>query len=232
MLTPFNRGPAGSACASLVNNTCQVATDLVGHPVHCHPSSCSACTALPNPQTVNSMTVSLAAGSLYRANQPAAAQALLAKHPEHVTVHRNPAGHSESVNAKRLAAIESGTGPGSELWRLLESLGIQHTATCKCLSLAERMNDWGPVGCRAARADIVDQMRINAQQYGWAAVAKAATAALVSGLAWRLDPTDVYGSLVDESIRRAQAASSHTSPASHSSHAHPLPLPPTATPVA
>jgi hypothetical protein len=105
----------------------------------------------------------------------------------------------------RLSAILSGTGVGSHLWRLLSSLGIEHRDDCDCLSWAERMNAWGPAGCRQQRADIVTHMRASAQNYGWGDLAKAAAKAIATGLALRINPLDVYGSLLDEAIRLAEA---------------------------
>lgn len=103
----------------------------------------------------------------------------------------------------RLAALLSGNGVGSHLWRLLESLGIEHTTTCSCLPWAERLNAWGPRGCELARSEIVAHMKSSAKNYGWGDVAAAAIAALQSGLAWKLNPLDLYGSLLDEAIRLA-----------------------------
>ena len=69
------------------------------------------------------------------------------------------------------------------------------------------MNDWGPTGCRLARSEIVETMKMNAKQYGWKTVATAAALAVRNGLAWKLNLQDVFGSLVDEAIKRAEEAS-------------------------
>ena len=66
------------------------------------------------------------------------------------------------------------------------------------------MNGWGPAGCRLARDEIVNGMKANAAAYGWGDVTKAAVLAVRTGLVWQLNPLDVYGSLVDEAIRRAE----------------------------
>jgi hypothetical protein len=143
------------------------------------------------------VTCDLACAALRLDNRHADVARLKAEHPDIYP----PA----PDQAARLAAIESGDGVGSHLWRLLASLGIKHTATCSCLGLAEEMNALGPAGCRRERARLAQQMRANAKAYGWGTVATAAARALASGLAWRLDLADVYGSLLDEAIRLAEA---------------------------
>jgi ADP-heptose:LPS heptosyltransferase len=68
------------------------------------------------------------------------------------------------------------------------------------------MNDWGVAGCKEHRQEIVTDIRSRKDQYGWSAKLGAAAAAVMTGVAWRLSITDPYGSLVDESIRRAESA--------------------------
>lgn len=180
---------------------CKIATELAARPAATNPSACQFCSGLPDANQVNQVTVSMALGAV--AGDRDAARRIQAEYG-HLIAHG--AADADETRAGRLTAIAAGTGPGSQLWRLLESLGVRHTATCVCLSLAERMNAWGPAGCRLARLEIVDQMRTNAKDYGWGTVAKAAAAAVLTGLAWKLDLADLYGSLLDEAIRRAEAA--------------------------
>jgi hypothetical protein len=68
------------------------------------------------------------------------------------------------------------------------------------------MNRLGPAGCRHARQRLVNNMRTNAARYGWGDVGRAVLRALVTGLGWRLHLDDLYGSLLNEAIKRAQAA--------------------------
>ena len=190
-------------CKHLFVNVCGLARNLLqtyeidAFPKP-HTSACEFCThqAKP-PQAINEVIVSLAMGEV-RTN-PVASQNIMRDHG-HLLRHA-----PQQQSGERLLAIEQGSGPGSELWRLLAELGIQHKPTCSCLSLAERMNGWGPAGCRLSRAEIVEGMRFNAAEYGWLDVARAAAKAVSTGIAWKLDLTDVYGSLVDEALRRAQA---------------------------
>jgi hypothetical protein len=162
-----------------------------------HKTACEFCTHKADPpQQINEVIVSLALAQTR--DRPEVRQRIMRDHGH--LLPRQPA-QQPSV---RLNEIMHGTEPGSQLWRLLTELGIQHKPTCNCLSLAERMNAWGAVGCRLARTDIIAAMRTNAKEYGWLDVARAAAKAVSTGIAWRLDLTDVYGSLIDESIRRAQ----------------------------
>lgn len=93
-------------------------------------------------------------------------------------------------------------GPGAELAALLHSLGLAACLTCQ--ARARQMDAWGTAGCRARRAEIAGWLRAAAAGMSGAAQAWAALRAAASGLAWRLDPADVYGSLVDEACRRAE----------------------------
>jgi len=183
-------------CPFLRASSCDLATGLAGKVSPATSDACNFCSGLPDSRSINQVTLSLA---IVAADQNRSRR-LQADYRYLVPV------LPSAKPSAQLTAITAGTGPGSQLWRLLESLGIRHTATCPCLQMAERMNAWGPAGCRLARAEIVDQMRTNAKQYGWGTVAKAAAAAIRIGLAWRLDLADVYGSLLDEAIRRAEAS--------------------------
>jgi hypothetical protein len=184
-------------CQHLRKDICMIATQLARCGVRPHPSACRWCTeqTVP-PQSLNRVTVSLA----LQAADDDIKQQLLAAHGQLF-------GMGDSEPNARLVAITRGSGVGSQLWRLLESLGVRHTSTCSCIALAQQLNDWGHAGCRLARAEIVERMRNNAQTYGWGTIAKAAGLAIVTGVAWKINPLDPYGSLLDEAIRRAAAAS-------------------------
>lgn len=71
---------------------------------------------------------------------------------------------------------------------------------------AERMNAWGPAGCRKARVEIIQHMQKSAKNYGWLEIGAAVARAIGNGLAVRLSITDPYGSLLDEAIRLAETA--------------------------
>jgi len=145
---------------------------------------------------VNQITVGLALSGTFQAKSQDCA-ALVEKYRSFFPI---LATDSQKV---RLEAILTGSGVGSQLWRLLTELGIEHKPSCSCLDWAERMNAWGPKGCRLARPEIVRHMKDSAKNYGWSDVGKAVAKAIASGLALRLSVLDPYGSLLDEAIRRA-----------------------------
>jgi hypothetical protein len=195
-------------------SVCQIATRLAGVPVIPRADTCDYCSlrAVP-PRAINRATVS------------AAIQALPPAHEQIATIVSAHGSYLRSFKladqSARLAAVLAGSGVGSQLWSLLESLAVRHSATCDCLAWAERMNAWGPPGCRLARAEIVAHMRASAKNYGWGDLAIAAAKAMTTGLAWRINPLDIYGSLLDEAIRRAEKSGPPGSGGSHSSPPEP-----------
>lgn len=94
-------------------------------------------------------------------------------------------------------------GPGAELAAIFLELGIKSCNACK--AMARRMDALGTDGCRRLRSELAADIQGRAEKKGWGAKIVAAAAALLSGLAWRLDRNDLYGSLIDEAIRRAEA---------------------------
>lgn len=158
------------------------------------PQHCQFCSRVRPPLSINQVTIHLATRLFAPGDK--ADLARLAALEAQVLEQR----HS------RLRSVLDGQGVGSQLWRLLEALGIQHTESCPCLEWAERLNLWGIEGCRLARREISEHLRRSAREYGWAQLANAARLALATPLAWRLDLTDLYGSVLDEAIRRAEAA--------------------------
>jgi hypothetical protein len=99
-----------------------------------------------------------------------------------------------------------GHGPGTELKKILESLGIQSSPTCDCRSKASQMDLWGVEGCRENRETIIEWMRAGQGRWGWKDKLAASAKAVTSGLAFKLNPLDLFPSLIDEAIRRAEVA--------------------------
>ena len=190
-----------SGCKHLVDGICLVATELAaGQPAKANESACTFCSEKAEPrQAVNEVTVSLAVSATIK-TRPDIARAIIDKQQGYIR--KSP----PADNGARLKTIEAGNGVGSQLWRLLSSLGVKHSSSCSCVGTAERMNSLGPQGCRKEKAELVKQLKDNAGKYGWGDVAKAAVRALATGLAWRLDLTDVYGSLLSEAINLAERA--------------------------
>jgi hypothetical protein len=99
-----------------------------------------------------------------------------------------------------------GYGPGTELKKFLESLGIEAGPTCDCRARADQMDAWGVDGCRSNREQIIQWMRDGQSRWGWRDKLAAAAKAVQIGLAFKPNPLDPFPSLVDESIRRAEIA--------------------------
>jgi hypothetical protein len=194
-----------SSCPHLDHGSCRVASTLYAAAAATE-QACGACLHEEPPQAVNAVTVSLALSAAMAAEDSAAVAAILRAYGPLLRL-RDPA------NAQRLEAILAGHGVGSHMWRILAGWGVDHDDGCECLAWAERLNAWGPAGCRMARKEIVAHLRASAKTYGWTASVKAASVAvgraavdmLTTGKAWLPNPLDVYGSLLDESIRLAEA---------------------------
>lgn len=58
-----------------------------------------------------------------------------------------------------------GPGPGTELKKLLASIGIHATPTCKCNKMAKKMNEWGQESLNHIE-EIVDVMEETAKARG------------------------------------------------------------------
>ena len=97
----------------------------------------------------------------------------------------------------------SAVGPGAELQKLTAELGIRPKSGCDCSAIARQMDAWGIEGCQDRREEILARMAKNYQEYDWQDKLKATVKAVTSGLAWRINPLDPLGSILDEAIRRA-----------------------------
>lgn len=191
-------------CAHYKTDGCTLAAKIAGHPCPVPPPpTCAACKTCDPPCAVNWITVSLAIHGARAAQNADALARIERDHGHHIPM--RDSAEVRVARQQRFDRVVSGYGVGSKLWRLLASLGIAHTATCSCLALAEEMNALGSAGCRRERTRLVEAMRSNAKEYGWGTVATAAAKALASGLAWKLDLRDVYGSLLDEAILQAES---------------------------
>lgn len=200
-----------TACEHRRADRCTISAALYEHHAPCTDQACTVCQQQSTPRGLNAVTVSLAISGAVHAQDRAAADQLIAAHRHLLT--RDPRSpDAEAQRAKLLQEIKTGDGPGSQLHRLLGTLGIHPGTNCACLSLAKRMNDLGVPGCREHRQEIVDNIRTRQDQYGWATRFKAAAAAVMTGVAWRLNPLDPIGSLVDEAIRRAADTRGRVSP--------------------
>lgn len=94
-------------------------------------------------------------------------------------------------------------GPGTQLHSLLAVLGITPQSGCGCEGLAGEMDRGGVGWCKDNRDRIIAHLKEQADQRSWLEWARAGVRFVASGLAFKLDPLDPFGSLVDEAIRRA-----------------------------
>jgi hypothetical protein len=97
-------------------------------------------------------------------------------------------------------------GPGTHLKSLLAQLGVRPSSECECNRRAEQMDGWGVAGCRreSERDEILGWLRKEAAKRSWTEKLTAAANAVMTGLAFRLDPMDPAPGLLDEAIRRAE----------------------------
>lgn len=103
-----------------------------------------------------------------------------------------------------------GYGPGTTMFKMLQDVGITSKPGCSCKATAEQMDLWGVSGCREPDnlKWVIDRVTANAENWSWGELVQIAlkAAATPSGwkLAWHLNPTDVYGSLVRHAIDQAE----------------------------
>lgn len=104
-------------------------------------------------------------------------------------------------------------GPGTELKKILESVGVNPSPECTCNQMASQMNLWGVDGCREHRQDIIKAIKDNQAKWGWSSFfTTAGTAvwkAMSTGLWRELSVSDIHGSLVDLAIKRASTNESN-----------------------
>lgn len=133
-------------------------------------------------------------------------------HRDFAVVDHNPQQYGLTVLSRNLddrpetavAGFNVPAGPGTELKKILHSLGINPSPECSCNRRAMQMDAWGADGCEAPEnfATIVGWLK----ERTWkdlditGAVAKA----FFTGIAWELNPLDPYSSLVKLCIKRAR----------------------------
>jgi hypothetical protein len=103
-------------------------------------------------------------------------------------------------------------GAGTALHLLLAEHGVVPGDSCKCKEHAHRMDSMGLRWCRDNRQVLAQLLEVSGQAFGWSVFLKVAANAMKSGLVFRLNPLDVYGSLVGEAIRRAAEAGAPETP--------------------
>jgi len=110
--------------------------------------------------------------------------------------------------AKPIQLWPPGRGPGTEFKKMAKELEITMPNNCTCNALMVQMDVWGVAGCRDNREKIIEQIKANADKWGWtqklANYAKAGFNAVWSGLVFKLNPLDPIPGMVDVAIDRAE----------------------------
>jgi hypothetical protein len=122
-----------------------------------------------------------------------------------VRVYRSDVQYGLSIYSCNPNARDIDTGPGTELAAMLRQMGIVSSGGCDCKARQATMDQWGVDKCRERIDEIVGWITEGAPRWGWAERLKAAALAVVTGIAWQIDPTDPYRSLVTIAIDRAEA---------------------------
>lgn len=97
-------------------------------------------------------------------------------------------------------------GVGWRLEIILNGMNAKKVGGCNCNEMISKMNRWGITGCREHRAEIVEHLKAAYKETSWADFAAASAKAITSGLAFKINPLDPFGSLVDEAIRLAEVS--------------------------
>jgi hypothetical protein len=97
-------------------------------------------------------------------------------------------------------------GPGTELKKIFESLGVKPNGCGACMATLHLMNDLGSTGCRERRDELIKDIKSRGPSYSLKMKIRAAGMAIFSGLAFSINPLDPIGSLFDEAIRRFDGA--------------------------
>ena len=181
-------------CIHKDGNNCKVAAGIINanHVDNRTDELCAKCIKQSNQFSKNHVTYSIASSYLRMTNIN-----------EWRDFIKNNVKFLRNVNDERLEKILNGDGVGSCMWKILDSIGIKHTANCPCLDWAERMNAWGPDLCNKNRKQIIEHMKLSSKNYGWGDVARAIRKAIENKLIYKLNPLDPFGSLLNEAIRIA-----------------------------
>jgi hypothetical protein len=102
-----------------------------------------------------------------------------------------------------------GYGPGTELTKLLASIGINPTEKCGCRKVAAVMDEMGVEWCRQRRDYLRQVIAERYAKWGWkdklSLFAAGAMDVLAGGVSWKLkDKTDPVGSMIDMAIEREE----------------------------
>lgn len=112
---------------------------------------------------------------------------------------------------KKIMAWKLGKGPGTELKKMNSELGINPAENCSCNRLAAEMDWLGVEGCRRQRMMIIQGLKENSVKYKWTDLMMAGIRSATCSFVTKINPLDIFGSMVDEAIRRAEQNEQSTS---------------------
>ena len=127
-------------CQHLSDDHCLIAAQVAGIPCQVETPTCTACMRQHDPMAVNRVTSGLAAASLHKAGRVEDARTVFHE--------------SRSVYQE---ALKVASTVGDNLQELLKEKGVE-VAECQCREWIDRMNLWGPEGCRENMDKIVDHL--------------------------------------------------------------------------
>lgn len=157
-------------CQHRNNGTCQLINQLVGVPTQVPEAACVKCSTSDNPQQLNRVVYGLAYFHETDVNRKRELIALIAP--------------------QAMAILDE--GPGTELRKILDSIGVREPVDCDCKSYANLMDTWGADECNRKKQEIISHLNI--QAITWLDMIKVALAGYLT--------TDA---LVTEAIRRADS---------------------------
>jgi hypothetical protein len=147
-----------------------------------------------------------------------AMKAFLLDNPDWFVAHHGPSQWGLTILSKvdefrpksTIIPWPPGFGPGTEMFRMLEALGVTERPGCSCKAVALQMDYWGPAICKQPEpyAWILKNVKENSEKWTWAEKLQIGAKATLKregwALAFRLNPLRLEESLIDEAIRRAE----------------------------
>lgn len=114
-------------------------------------------------------------------------------------------GQTPSPAAPRQHAPPAPTfGPGTELKKIFESLGIQSDGCGGCYLTLQAMDKGGAQECRERRDEFIAEIKSRRMSVTLATKIVAAGAAVLNGLAFSINWADPIPGLFDEAVKRAK----------------------------
>lgn len=106
--------------------------------------------------------------------------------------------------AKKENTNHTDQGPGTEMLRLTEELGVESKPGCSCKSTARTMDKLGVDGCRDRINELVLTVESNWDSWGWKEKVMAVSKASWKAVGLGINPTDPLRCLLELAINRAE----------------------------